>query len=1150
MKLLVANRGEIAIRLLRGAAELGIPTVAVYSRDDAQSLHTGKADEAHEIDGVGPAAYLDIEKIVAIARLSGADAVHPGYGFLAENAEFARQCEAEGITFIGPRPANIELFGDKAQARKAAVAADVPVTRGIDRAVTVDEAEAFFESLGDGRAMMIKAIAGGGGRGSRVVMNASEVAQTFERCQSEAELAFGNPDVYVEEFITRARHIEVQILGDLHGGIAHLGERECSIQRRFQKVIEIAPAPALDPDLRDAIIEAAVRCAASVGYSNAGTFEFLVDASGTASDQPFAFIEANARLQVEHTVTEAVTGVDIVQAQLRLAEGATIAELGLDDARVAEPRGFAIQARVCMESISADGSFQPAAGVLSAYEVPSGTGVRTDGFGYTGYPTSLSFDSLLAKVIAHSPAADFRAAITRTQRALDEFRIEGVDTNIPFIQAILAHEDFASGNVHTRFVDETLEALAAPTERRLYVAPVSGLPGAGAEGAGGFAGARVADANDPLALFNHDSQVKADALEANADTGPEPVSSPADGSVVAVFVSVDQVVGTDHPIAIIETSGLRHLVRSASQGRIVAVHVAEGDSILREGTLADVDTSVDDTPEAPPAANIDTTEIRTDLAELNERRAYIHDEARPEKIERRHAKGQRTPREDIDQLLDPGTFREYGPLVTAGSWQKQQWLRETTPTDGIVMGIGEVNGDQFGPDSARVAVAHYDYTVVAGTQGGRGHYKQDRLFEMARRYRLPIIMFAEGGGGRPGISGGEAAQKSATAARGVTGADAIDKAAMAGGGVGMDTFTFTEFSFLSGLVPMVGVNSGRCFAGNTALLACCDVIIAAENSTIAMGGPAMIEGGGLGIYTPEEVGPMSFQVPNGVVDILVPDDEAAVETAKQYLSYFQGTVSKWQAPDQTPLRFMVPEDRDGMYDMRQVIRTLADEGSVLEIREAFGPAIITAFVRIEGVPLGLIASNPQHYSGAIDSDAADKAARFMQLCDTFDIPILSLIDCPGTMSGPEYEDQALVRHFARLFTTGANIEVPFFCVVTRKSYGLGALGMSGASSLTPMFTIAWPTAEFSGNRLEALAALSAHADTGEDADADQRASAYREHLSTYVESARAVNSGGTHYGVDDVVDPADTRAWIVQGLRSIPPQPVRTEKKRPNVDTW
>ena len=348
MKLLVANRGEIAIRIIRAAAELGIPAVAIYPNDDAGSLHTGKADEAVALEGVGTAAYLDIEQIIRVAKDTGCDAVHPGYGFLAENADFARRCGEEGITYVGPRVEMLELFGDKAKARAAATAADVPIIRGLDHTVSLEEAVDFFASLGEGRAMMIKAVAGGGGRGSRRVSSADEVEATYARCRTEAEAAFGNGEVYVEEFIQRAQHIEVQILGDATGAVAHLGERECSVQRHFQKIIEVAPAPALDAGLRERIIEAAVRLAKSVGYSNAGTFEFLVDATGEPSDQPFAFIEANARLQVEHTVTEEVTGVDIVKSQLRIAQGATIADLGLDREGIATPRGFAIQARVCM----------------------------------------------------------------------------------------------------------------------------------------------------------------------------------------------------------------------------------------------------------------------------------------------------------------------------------------------------------------------------------------------------------------------------------------------------------------------------------------------------------------------------------------------------------------------------------------------------------------------------------------------------------------------------------------------------------------------------------------------------------------------------------------------------------------------------------
>ena len=290
MKLLVANRGEIAIRIIRGAAELGLGTVAVAPADDSASLHVVKADESVELQGTGTAAYLDIDQIIAAATDTGCDAIHPGYGFLAENAELARRCTDAGLTFVGPSPEMLELFGDKARARKAAIDANVPVIRGIDHAVSLAEAEAFFKALGDGRDMMIKAAYSGGGRGSRMVDSAGDVAATYERCRSEAELAFGNGDVYVEEFIREARHVEVQILGDQAGNIVHLYERECSVQRRFQKIIEIAPAPALDAGLRDQILDASVRFAGQVGYTNAGTFEFLVDSS--SRDQPFAFIEA------------------------------------------------------------------------------------------------------------------------------------------------------------------------------------------------------------------------------------------------------------------------------------------------------------------------------------------------------------------------------------------------------------------------------------------------------------------------------------------------------------------------------------------------------------------------------------------------------------------------------------------------------------------------------------------------------------------------------------------------------------------------------------------------------------------------------------------------------------------------------------------
>ena len=1159
MKLLVANRGEIAIRIMRAAAELNIATVAVAPRDDAGSLHTGKADEVVGLDGVGAAAYLDIGGIVSAAQGAGCDALHPGYGFLAENAELARRCAAAGLTFVGPDPDTLELFGDKARARAAAIRAGVPVVRGIDRAVSVEDARAFFAELGAGRAMMIKAVGGGGGRGSRMVESADEVAAAYERCRAEAEAAFGNGDLYVEEFIRRARHVEVQILGDAQGAVTHLGERECSVQRRFQKIVEVAPAPALADDLRERIIDAAVRFAGSVGYGNAGTFEFLVDASADASRQPFAFIETNARLQVEHTVTEEVTGVDIVKAQLRLAQGATLADLGLD--RIGRPRGYAVQARVCMESVRDDGAILPTSGTLTAYEAPSGPGVRTDGFGYAGYETSLNYDSLLAKVIGHSDdGADrgaFADAIARTSRALAEFRIEGVETNIAFLDAILRHPDFATGRVHTRFVDEHMVGLAAAEGGRRFIAPSEQEAGA----ADGYAGARVEAAEDPLALFKHDTQVKAqegDADEAQP-AGPVMLAAPVPGTVVSVEAAQGDQVYAGQPVALINSLELDHVVRAPCSGVVDAVLVTGGDSVRVGDRLLLIAESGLDGGWEEARAEADPNARRTDLAQVDERRAYIHDDFRAEKIARRHAKEQRSPQENIAHLMD-GTFREYGPLVTAASWQKQQWLRETTQADGLVMGIGSINGDLFDADRSRAVIVHYDYMVVAGTQGGRGHYKQDRMYELAGRYRLPLVLFAEGGGGRPGISGGERAEARDIAVEAGlrkpgqapprSRAAAVDVAGRGGGGVPVDSYTFTKLCELSGLVPLVGVNSGRCFAGNTVMLASCDVIIAAENSTIGLGGPAMIEGGGLGIYTPEEVGPMSFQVPNGVVDILVKDDEAAIETTKKYLSYFQGPVRHWSSRDQRPLRSIVPENRNQTYDMRELIATLADEDSILEIREAFGVGIITAFIRIEGRPMGLIANNPSHLSGAIDSDAADKGARFLQLCDTFDIPVLSLMDCPGVMPGPDYERAALLRHWGRLLVTGANMTTALFGVVVRKAYGMGVRAMCGGSSLEPFFTVAWPTAEFADMTIDGRVDLAFGEELAAVAD-PRRRQAIRERLvGAHVDRARAVNSGGTNYGIDDVIDPADTRAWLAQGLRSIPKAPPRTEKKRPNVDTW
>ncbi len=1099
--LLIANRGEIAIRIARAAAELGIRTVAIYSEDDAASLHLRRADEARPLSGRGAAAYLDIEQIVTVAKQAGCEAVHPGYGFLSENAQFARRCAEEGLRFVGPSPEVLQLFGDKVQARALAKRNGVPVVRGSGAAVTLEQAQAFFSSPGAGGAMMIKAVAGGGGRGMRAVLHAEDVPKAYARCQSEALAAFGSGDVYVEQLVGSARHIEVQVIGDGSGAVSHLWERECTLQRRNQKLVEIAPSPTLPHVLRDRIAAAAVKMAAAVRYDGLGTFEFLVDAADHGAQAPFWFIEANPRLQVEHTVTEQVTGIDLVNAQLRVAGGASLAELGLTQHEIPEPRGFALQLRINMESMDAQGNVRPSGGTLSVFEPPSGPGVRVDSFGYSGYTPSPSFDSLLAKLIVSSPSGRFPDAVARTYRALCEFRIDGVATNIGFLQNLLTRPDVVANRVHTRFVEEHMAALVEPDDdahRKLYVPGAQPAP---PEHAPGHA-----------------------AIDVPVDTVP--VLSPMQGAVVSIDVHEGDSVPAGAQVAVIEAMKMEHVVRAGEGGIVRLVAVAKGDMLAAGQPVAYIEPAEVGQQHAQHEEAADLDAIRPDLADVQQRHAIGLDDMRPDAVARRRKTGQRTARENIADLCDADSFIEYGALAIAAQRRRRPLdeLIRISPADGLVAGIGSVNGARFDDDRARCLVMSYDYTVFAGTQGMMNHKKTDRMFQLAEQWKLPVVLFAEGGGGRPGDT------------------DAMLVA-------GLDVMSFINFAKLSGLVPRVGIVSGRCFAGNAAFLGCCDVIIATENATIGMGGPAMIEGGGLGVFAPEEVGPVGMQAPNGVIDVVVADEEEAVRVTKQYLSYFQGALDTWECADQRLLRRLIPENRLRVYDIRRVIDTLADKDSVLELRREFGRGIVTALIRIEGRPFGLIANNPAHLGGAIDADAADKAARFMQLCDAFDLPMVSLCDTPGFMVGPDAERTAMVRHVSRMFVAAGSISVPFFTIVLRKGYGLGAQAMAGGSFHAPFFTASWPSGEFGAMGLEGAVRLGYRKELEAIDDLAERQALFEKMVAESYVQGKAINMA-SFLEIDAVIDPVQSRRWLMRGLRSAPAPKVREGKKRPCIDTW
>ncbi|MGW4767023.1 carboxyl transferase domain-containing protein [Nocardia sp. NPDC004278] len=1125
MHVVVANRGEVAVRVFRTARERNYATLALYTGDEAASLPVRLADGAVQLPGVGAAAYLDSTAVVAAAKSAGAGAlVHPGYGFLSESADFAAACAAAGLVFVGPSPEVLRTFGNKLSARDAARQAGVRVLPATALGADPAEMAAFLAAHPAG--VMLKAAAGGGGRGMRVVRTADALAEALDRCRAEARAGFGNDTVYAEALAAAARHIEVQVIADGDRAIT-LGDRDCSVQRRHQKLIEIAPAPNLSAAFRKRLHRDAIRIAESVSCRGVITVEFLV----TADDA--WFLEVNPRLQVEHTVTEAVTGVDLVAVQLDLALGAGLNDLALDAeprelveaaecrdfspahsahdhagrsrwsdsehgvANVAQHgrhaqtdglvdsagpnvngnvglagiRGFAVQARVNAEMVTAGGEFLPSTGVLTEFAAPTGVGVRVDTAAFTGMRQGARFDSLLAKVVAHGPT--YSAAVRRCSDALAETMIAGVDTNARLLRAVL--DQLADGaTVSTSWFEEHIGELVGRTGD--YEPVVVGQD-------------RAAD-----------STRNQSAVDAVLDGDEQGMRSPM-GATVMSLAEQGSVVAAGAEVVVLEAMKMQHVLRAERPLRVLRHFVAPGATVDPHALLLSWVEADHDGPAVDIEA-IDLDAIRADLAEVRERHRIGLDACRPAAVAKRHRLGRRTARENIDDLVDADSFLEYGALAVAAQRLRRspEDLIANTPADGLIGGIATINADVFEAEAARALVMSYDYTVLAGTQGMRNHAKTDRMLELAHEQRLPVVFFTEGGGGRPGD----------TDYSGIS---------------GLDVTTFRAMGALSGRVPLIGIVSGRCFAGNAALLGMCDVVIATPDANIGMGGPAMIEGGGLGVYAPEDIGPIDVQRRNGVVHIVATDEVEAVATARRYLSYFQGPLRDWAAPDPRVARHAIPENRLRAFDIREVIAAVADVDSVLELRRDWGVGVVTALIRVEGRPFGLIANDCHHLGGAIDAPAADKLSASLQLCNAHGLPIVSLCDTPGFMVGPEAEKEATVTKFSKLFIDSAALTVPLGTIIIRKGYGLGAQAMAAGSFRAPRFVIAWPTGEIGGMGLEGAVRLGFAKELAAIEDPAERQEAFDNLVQLAYANGKALTAA-TVLELDDVIDPADTRRWI------------------------
>jgi acetyl/propionyl-CoA carboxylase alpha subunit/acetyl-CoA carboxylase carboxyltransferase component len=1097
---LIANRGEIAIRIARAATALGMESVSVYAPVDDLSLHPRFTTLACPIGAAGDAvaAYLDGDALIAVARASGCDCVHPGYGFLAENASFAEACAAHGLTFIGPSPAALALFGDKPRARSLAVSLCIPVLPGSVGPVTsADDAAEVAAAVG--YPVMLKAASGGGGRGMRVVEDAGAMADALRRCISEAEASFGDGAVFVERLLSRPRHVEVQILADASGNAIHLYDRDCSIQLRHQKVVEVAPAPALDAHLRERLFADAVTLATAAALTNAGTVEFLV---APESDEHF-FIECNPRIQVEHTVTEQVTGIDLVEAQFRLAAGESLEAFGLaEQGAVPSPRGYAVQARVV-----ATGT-----GTLIAYKEPSGPSVRVDSCGYVGYSPPPQFDPLLAKVIGSARGPSVAAAIDRTRRALDEFHVAGVPTNIDQLRGILAHPDVRAGDARTTLLTEVTVGVPPASE-----------PSAVQELFVHQAGRGIAASSSPTAP----------ALEVHH--GEQVVLCPLDSTVVEVRVSEGDSVSAGDAVMVVSAMKMETVVVAPCSGVVVAVRAAQpGVTLARDTVVAVVAPRGDGDSAMAPGRTEDTwapllDEVAT-LKRLAEARLAPGSE--DPGVVRQRGRGKLTCRERIALLVDPGSFCEVGSLAGFASYDRDGRIDAFTPAN-HVGGWGTVEG-------RTVVVCADDFTSRGGHSDGAIGAKAFYLDQLSVEMRVPSLRLLDGSSGGGSVASMVPEQKAVgeSTAQESSGAIEAGKPRVSGGGGSFlpGHLGSVEYAEQLSTVPVVnvllgsvvGIGAAKAVLGHFS-------VMARDIAQLFVAGPPVVSHAMGYDISKEDLGGWHIHCRNGSVDNLAETEDDAAAITKRFLSYLPSSV--YEAPPVLPsnasdppdrrddeLLTLIPRKRTTTFDIRRAIELLADHGSFFEIGPLWATDQVTGFVRFNGHPMGVLASDSRHPNGgALTADGCDKLRRHIDLCDVFHLPIVNLIDNPGFAVGLEHERSGTIRRGGEWMIAFAQINVPVFTVLMRRSFGVA--GNNYATPLRrPSVRVAWPPADVGGIPPEGGIEAAYKRQLAEAEDP----AALRAELDARIEAVRGPIGPLNRFQIEELIDPRDTRRLICE----------------------
>lgn len=1096
-RVLIANRGEIAIRIADAASALGIDSVAVFSDADRWSLHTTCATDAALLDGTDAISpYLDVAAIIAAAKAHNCDCLHPGYGFLSESPELAQACADVGIVFIGPTSRVLQLFGDKIAARQQAQTLDLTIIPGSESAVeSVAQAQEIAEQIG--YPVMLKAVAGGGGRGMRRVDDATTLESAFRRCQSEALAAFGTDGVFIEKLIENPRHIEVQILADNKGGCIHLYERDCSVQYKNQKLLEIAPAAALGGDVKNRLYDEAVRLAQGIGYSNAGTVEFLFDpASGN-----HYFIECNPRIQVEHTITEQITGVDLVQAQFKIAAGASLADLGLSSqSEIASPEGYAVQARVNIRG----------AGRITAYKEPSGSGVRVDAYGYSGFEAQSHFDSLLAKVIG-SHRESLAQALHQTRRALERFHIAGVATNIASLVALLEHPDVASGDARTTLLENNPHLVQTEGGSSN---PVFQL----LERHSNSAGAGAPQTTLPGVALQSDH---------------EPLVCPLQGVFISSAIEVGSEVKYGDALMIVGAMKMETEIRAPCSGTVTdLLALRPGDAVAVGQALATI----------KPAAGQRATETKVEapwsdvLADVETLQSLGQERFAPGSqdpgVLRQRERGKLTCRERIDLLLDDGSFYEVGSIAGFASYDEEGRINAFTPANSVG-GWGTIG-------ARKIIVCADDFTSRGGHSDGAIGAKSTYLDQLAIELCIPSVRLLDGssGGGSVAAMIPEQKKSGENNSRESQGAIKAGRPRVVGGGGSylpghLGSSMYTE---QLGIVPVVNLLLGSVvgLGAGKAVLGHFSVMVRDISQLFVAGPPVVSHAMGYDV-TKEELGGWQIHCRNGAVDNLAESETEAIAMAQRFLSYLPQSVygipphmpvSSGDSPDrkEAELRYLIPRNRTTTFDIRRIISLVADHDSFFEIGPMWGSDQVTGLIRVNGYPMGVIASDSRHPNGgALTADGCDKLTRHLDLCDLFHLPVLNLVDSPGFAVGIEHEQAATIRAGGRWMVAFAQTRVPVFTIVLRRCFGLAGNNYATPRS-RPSMRIAWPSADVGGIPPEGGIEATYKRQLAEAEDPQ----ALRAEIMSRIEAARGPVGPLTKFQMEEMIDPAETRGYLAR----------------------